>query len=173
MYVILKEKLAEAKRKFENLKSELIEHTSSGRFSSVHRKTTMADIEEDEEDEEEAAKNKSEVADVLNEMSASSGLLRKRANKQRASVISNVLSNANSGAQTITQRLLEKNRERQAKKKQFRKVYDLKLAFSEFYLSLILLQNYQNLNFTGFKKILKKHDKVSVHERMSSILKYK
>lgn len=42
-----------------------------------------------------------------------------------------------------------------------RKLRDLKLAFSEFYLSLILLQNYQNLNHTGFRKILKKHDKVS------------
>lgn len=41
-----------------------------------------------------------------------------------------------------------------------RKVQELKLAFSEFYLSLILLQNYQNLNYTGFRKILKKHDKV-------------
>ncbi|KAK3921286.1 Xenotropic and polytropic retrovirus receptor 1 [Frankliniella fusca] len=41
-----------------------------------------------------------------------------------------------------------------------RKVQDLKLAFSEFYLGLILLQNYQNLNFTGFRKILKKHDKL-------------
>ncbi|XP_017159879.1 xenotropic and polytropic retrovirus receptor 1a [Poecilia reticulata] len=39
-------------------------------------------------------------------------------------------------------------------------IMDLKLAFSEFYLSLILLQNYQNLNFTGFRKILKKHDKI-------------
>uniref|UniRef100_A0A1S4GPK0 SPX domain-containing protein n=2 Tax=gambiae species complex TaxID=44542 RepID=A0A1S4GPK0_ANOGA len=29
-----------------------------------------------------------------------------------------------------------------------RKIQELKLAFSEFYLSLILLQNYQNLNFT-------------------------
>ncbi|XP_078083673.1 xenotropic and polytropic retrovirus receptor 1 homolog [Mustelus asterias] len=37
---------------------------------------------------------------------------------------------------------------------------DLKLAFSEFYLSLILLQNYQNLNVTGFGKILKKYDKI-------------
>ena len=46
------------------------------------------------------------------------------------------------------------------KKVQRRKVMDLKLAFSEFYLSLILLQNYQNLNFTGFRKILKKHDKL-------------
>ncbi|KAL4219184.1 Xenotropic and polytropic retrovirus receptor 1 [Mactra antiquata] len=41
-----------------------------------------------------------------------------------------------------------------------RKLHDLKLAFSEFYLSLILLQNYQTLNFTGFRKILKKHDKM-------------
>lgn len=41
-----------------------------------------------------------------------------------------------------------------------RKMQEIKLAFSEFYLSLILLQNYQNLNFTGFRKILKKHDKV-------------
>ncbi len=48
----------------------------------------------------------------------------------------------------------------QHKKVQRRKVMDLKLAFSEFYLSLILLQNYQNLNFTGFRKILKKHDKL-------------
>lgn len=37
---------------------------------------------------------------------------------------------------------------------------EYKLAFSEFYLSLILLQNYQNLNHTGFRKILKKHDKL-------------
>lgn len=43
----------------------------------------------------------------------------------------------------------------------FRKLQELKLAFSEFYLSLILLQNYQTLNHTGFRKILKKHDKVS------------
>ncbi|XP_013874028.1 xenotropic and polytropic retrovirus receptor 1 homolog [Austrofundulus limnaeus] len=41
-----------------------------------------------------------------------------------------------------------------------RNIQDLQLAFSEFYLSLILLQNYQNLNFTGFRKILKKHDKI-------------
>lgn len=41
-----------------------------------------------------------------------------------------------------------------------RKIQDLRLAFSEFYLGLILLQNYQNLNFTGFRKILKKHDKL-------------
>lgn len=61
---------------------------------------------------------------------------------------------------SFAQRLLEKNRQRQLKQKQYRKEHDLKLGFSEFYLSLILLQNYQTLNFTGFRKILKKHDKV-------------
>nr|AHJ60092.1 xenotropic and polytropic retrovirus receptor [Cyanea capillata] len=41
-----------------------------------------------------------------------------------------------------------------------RKLKELKFAVSEFYLSLILIQNFQNLNFTGFRKILKKHDKM-------------
>lgn len=45
-----------------------------------------------------------------------------------------------------------------------KKLNDLKLAFSEFYLSLVLLQNYQRLNFTGFRKILKKHDKLINNE---------
>ncbi|CAB4030856.1 Xenotropic and polytropic retrovirus receptor 1-like, partial [Paramuricea clavata] len=44
--------------------------------------------------------------------------------------------------------------------KTHRKAKNLKLAFSEFYLSLVLLQNFQQLNFTGFRKILKKHDKL-------------
>jgi SPX domain protein involved in polyphosphate accumulation len=61
---------------------------------------------------------------------------------------------------TIAKRLIEKTRQRQFKSRQYRKQHDLKLAFSEFYLSLILLQNYQSLNFTGFRKILKKHDKL-------------
>ncbi|KRY19688.1 Xenotropic and polytropic retrovirus receptor 1, partial [Trichinella patagoniensis] len=41
-----------------------------------------------------------------------------------------------------------------------RTMKQLREAFSEYYLSLILLQNYQQLNATGFRKILKKHDKV-------------
>ncbi|KAH8419932.1 hypothetical protein KR009_004085 [Drosophila setifemur] len=35
----------------------------------------------------------------------------------------------------------------------------LRSAYSEFYLSLVLLQNYQSLNETGFRKICKKYDK--------------
>ncbi|XP_016994237.2 solute carrier family 53 member 1 [Drosophila takahashii] len=38
-------------------------------------------------------------------------------------------------------------------------VSKLRLAMSEFYLSLIMLQNYQMLNITAFRKILKKYDK--------------
>lgn len=51
-------------------------------------------------------------------------------------------------------------RDKNTKALNTRKMHDLKLAFSEFYLSLILLQNYQTLNFTGFRKIFKKHDKL-------------
>ncbi|KAG8222649.1 hypothetical protein J437_LFUL003771 [Ladona fulva] len=43
---------------------------------------------------------------------------------------------------------------------------ELKLAFSEFYLSLILLQKYQDLNAKGFQKIMKKHDKVDTSQCM-------
>lgn len=45
-------------------------------------------------------------------------------------------------------------------KMRLRTMKELKFAFTEFYLSLVLIQNYQQLNFTGFRKILKKHDKV-------------
>lgn len=38
--------------------------------------------------------------------------------------------------------------------------HDFKAAFSELYLNVILLRNYQILNYTGFRKILKKYDKV-------------
>ena len=39
------------------------------------------------------------------------------------------------------------------------------MNFSEFYLNLVLLQNYQQLNATGFRKILKKHDKLMLNDR--------
>jgi hypothetical protein len=54
---------------------------------------------------------------------------------------------------------------RQMKLHRFSKLNDLKLAFSEFYLMLILLKDYQTLNYTGFCKILKKHDKLFETER--------
>jgi hypothetical protein len=50
-------------------------------------------------------------------------------------------------------------------KEQSKTAQQLKLAFSEFYLNLVLLQNYQQLNATGFRKILKKHDKLTMNER--------
>lgn len=53
-----------------------------------------------------------------------------------------------------------KNQQGQIKRQRFRKRNDLKLAFSEFYLMLTLLKDYQTLNYTGFRKILKKHDKL-------------
>jgi hypothetical protein len=60
----------------------------------------------------------------------------------------------------LPERLVEITREKHTQRVQYRKRNDLKLAFSEFYLMLVLLQNYQTLNFTGFRKILKKHDKL-------------
>ena len=52
------------------------------------------------------------------------------------------------------------NNEIKFKKNIKKYISSFKLAFSEFYLSLILIQNYQSLNFIGFRKILKKHDKL-------------
>ena len=46
-----------------------------------------------------------------------------------------------------------------------RKRESLKLALSEFYLNLSLLQNFQQLNHTGLRKILKKFDKLANSER--------
>lgn len=46
------------------------------------------------------------------------------------------------------------------KKMKTRNIAEMKIAFSEYYLGLVLLQNYETLNFTAFRKILKKHDKV-------------
>ncbi|UMM22662.1 hypothetical protein L5515_003771 [Caenorhabditis briggsae] len=56
-------------------------------------------------------------------------------------------------------------KDRSFHKETTRNEQQLKLAFSEFYLSLVLVQNYQQLNATGFRKILKKHDKLTGNER--------
>lgn len=67
---------------------------------------------------------------------------------------------ASARKRSVFQRTTNEPEEVKSAAKQYKKVHDLKLAFSEFYLSLILLQNYQNLNFQGFRKIMKKHDKL-------------
>ena len=54
-----------------------------------------------------------------------------------------------------------------------RKHSNLKLCLSEFYLNLVLLQNYQQLNHTGFRKALKKHDKVAKSDRGKHFFKRK
>ncbi|XP_043644535.1 xenotropic and polytropic retrovirus receptor 1 homolog [Drosophila teissieri] len=52
------------------------------------------------------------------------------------------------------------SRTRQAEdKRKMPPIKKLRLAMSEFYLSLIMLQNYQTLNMTAFRKICKKYDK--------------
>ena len=47
----------------------------------------------------------------------------------------------------------------------------LKRDFSELYLNLVLLQNFQQLNHTGFRKILKKHDKLGRSTRGKDVFK--
>ena len=73
-------------------------------------------------------------------------------------------SGPNSGGSRFSIRKLKKpnskGQQGQIKRQRFRKRNDLKLAFSEFYLMLTLLKDYQTLNYTGFRKILKKHDKM-------------
>lgn len=127
-------------------------------------KSSKLKIDQDDDEEDEAKTKLLDESNLKSPRTIGSPVPDSVRNRSpKSSVISNVLSNT--GAQTITQRLVEKNRERQQKNKQFRKENDLKLAFSEFYLSLILLQNYQTLNFTGFRKILKKHDKIFKTDR--------
>ncbi|XP_016980139.1 xenotropic and polytropic retrovirus receptor 1 homolog [Drosophila rhopaloa] len=48
---------------------------------------------------------------------------------------------------------MKKNKKKQMTRRQLRN------AYAEFYLSLVLIQNFQSLNETGFRKICKKYDK--------------
>ena len=146
------EKLAEAQRKFENLKSEL---TNTYNFlekkNLKSRKNTITVVESVENDRDDDD-------DTQNNMTS---LLRKKSLHSKDDADPQSEKNKRDG-KNIAQRIIQKNKERQLKQKTYRKEHDLKLAFSEFYLSLILLQNYQTLNHTGFRKILKKHDKVNM-----------
>ena len=152
------EKLAEAQRKYEALKNGLKESNSLLHYKNERKRKQSVDIEKDDDDEEEPAttNDTSKEAGMHN---SKLGLLKSTVLDGNRKLLSNVIEST-SAAQSFTQRLVEKNKQRQLKNQKYRKEHDLKLAFSEFYLSLILLQNYQTLNYTGFKKILKKHDKV-------------
>lgn len=67
---------------------------------------------------------------------------------------------------TLRNRLVGKHSQMvNAAREHAKSAQQLRLAFSEFYLSLVLLQNFQQLNATGFRKILKKHDKIIMNER--------
>ena len=50
-----------------------------------------------------------------------------------------------------------------------RQRHALKRVLSELYLNLVLLQNFQQLNHTGFRKILKKHDKLARSTRGKAV----
>ena len=67
-----------------------------------------------------------------------------------------------SKAQLLQQDSAEKSKTRLfgGKDERSKNVQKLKFAFSEYYLNLVLIQNYQQLNNTGFRKILKKYDKL-------------
>jgi SPX domain protein involved in polyphosphate accumulation len=58
------------------------------------------------------------------------------------------------------QSIIRQRRHKKLLRSNYHRIDDLKLAFSELYLLLVLLQNYQTLNYMGFKKILTKHDKL-------------
>ncbi len=90
-----------------------------------------------------------------NKVGDSNGYTNGKGNQRKRSSIITPLS------RILPDRLLKNNKGDQ--RKQFvnlNNTGNLKVAFSEFYLMLILLQKYQLLNFTGFRKILKKHDKL-------------
>lgn len=125
------------------------------------RKKSIEEDEEDEEENEAAAVGKEDTKDEENMEGSKLGLLKQRV----TSSTKKSLEDGADVAQTFTQRIMEKNKQRQLKNQKYKKEHDLKLAFSEFYLSLILLQNYQTLNNTGFRKILKKHDKIFKTDR--------
>lgn len=131
------EKLAEALRRWETLKNEVGHIEQSRRHVALHR-----------------APAESGVDNEPKESSKGSTIKRRHASRSEDNPAMIPLT------RVLPERLIEKTREKQTQRVQYRKRNDLKLAFSEFYLMLVLLQNYQTLNFTGFRKILKKHDKL-------------
>ncbi|CAF3563282.1 unnamed protein product [Rotaria sordida] len=137
------EKLAEASRRWETLSNEVLQMEQARRFG--HRRPAIVPGNTPGNDQNIGVTNTDGVK--LTKVKHRSG------------------HNEDDNAMTpltrvLPERLIELTREKQTQRVQYRKRTDLKLAFSEFYLMLVLVQNYQTLNFTGFRKILKKHDKL-------------
>ncbi|KAM7535586.1 hypothetical protein Aperf_G00000096217 [Anoplocephala perfoliata] len=147
------EKLAEAKRKFAALRDEYDRHFSVHRWApipSFYMNSPATVISEDHCQDVSLYRTAESTPNYthgtvgqINDMD----MLRRRRNTLRLKKGEKRFANTTQqvGQNEETPRL---------------KTYDLKLALSEFYLSLVLLQNYQSLNYTGFRKILKKHDKL-------------
>ncbi|CAF1114264.1 unnamed protein product [Rotaria sordida] len=129
------EKLAEALRLFEPLKNEL-KNSEQSRRSRQNMNSTVLDLDGPEGNHDERD-NGMLLADSSSRNTFRSWL-----------------------AQTKLHKPVETIRKVRMKRTRHLNINNLKLAFSEFYLMLVLLKNYQTLNSTGFRKILKKHDKL-------------
>ena len=138
--------LSRALRRWEKLKTEVNHMEKASRFVSQHsapissRNTTVDDPLDT-------------TTVPSNEKDKSSKLKRRPVHPDESSLMGPLV-------RVLPDRLIEKTRAKKSERNHYRKCNDLKLAFSEFYLMLVLLQNYQTLNYTGFRKILKKHDKL-------------
>ncbi|CAF0963545.1 unnamed protein product [Adineta steineri] len=138
------EKLAEALRRWETLKHEAV-HVEQARRHGSHRTNATSSTTHPTNDQNTGA--------TTTDGNKSTTVKRRSIHVEEHDIMAPL-------TRVLPERLIERTREKQTQRLQYRKRIDLKLAFSEFYLMLVLLQNYQTLNFTGFRKILKKHDKL-------------
>ena len=75
------------------------------------------------------------------------------------------------GEQVEVLQALRGNRRTRPLRSTRNKHHSLKLAMTEFYYNLVLLQNFQQLNHTGFRKVLKKQDKLARSEKGMAFFK--
>jgi hypothetical protein len=149
MYIVIRSLskvfIFRALRRWETLKSE-VGHLEQARRHASHRSAVTS------------SGNAAEIAQNTDAVTTADGST--STTKKRRSTHNEDQSVMAPLTRVLPERLIERTREKQTQRVHYRKRTDLKLAFSEFYLMLVLLQNYQTLNFTGFRKILKKHDKL-------------
>jgi hypothetical protein len=122
-------------RRFETLKNEL-QYTKSTLEKANLRKASVAGIQE-----VNASVNNTGDATVM------------PSSTHRPSLIGPL-------SRILPDRLVPQTDDERNERKHYKNASKLKVAFSEFYLMLALLQKFQLLNFSGFRKILKKHDKL-------------